>query len=174
MKHVLVCKVENKPGVLNRISSLFRRRLYNIDSLTVSPTENPAVSRMTIVVDATRTDARIVERNLYKLVNTIEVKDVTDLPAVKRDLALIKVHTNPDTRSEVLNLVDIFRGKVVDVAPSSVIIELTGEVKKIDSFIEVLKEFGIAELVRTGLVAMERGRSDKEVPAVAAAQQVNI
>ncbi len=159
MKHVLVARVENKPGVLNRVASLFRRRGFNIDSLTVGETEVPEVSRMTIVVDATRTDASRVVHNLYKLVNVIEVEDITEKPAVVRDLVLIKVKADAKTRPEIIQLTQVFRGHVVDVAPESLIVELTGEEDKINSFVDVMRPFGIIEMVRTGIVAMVRGTS---------------
>jgi acetolactate synthase-1/3 small subunit len=154
---VLVALVENKPGVLTRVASLFRRRNFNIESLTVGHTDSPDVSRMTIVVDATRTNAVMVERNLYKLVNVIDVRDVTRAPAVMRDLALIKVRTDAQTRFEVLQLVNVYRAKVVDVCADSVIIEVTGPEAKLNSLVEMLRPFGIIEMVRTGLVAMVRG-----------------
>jgi acetolactate synthase I/III small subunit len=157
MQHTLIALVENKPGVLNRVSSLFRRRNFNIESLNVGRTENPSVSRMTIVVDSEALDARKVEANLYKLVNVIDVQDVTHQPAVARDLALIKVSARADQRAEIANLAAIFRAKIVDVAPDSVIVEITGTEDKIESLLELLKPIGILEMVRTGQVAMMRG-----------------
>jgi acetolactate synthase-1/3 small subunit len=155
--HVLVALVENKPGVLTRVASLFRRRGFNIESLTVGHTDSPEISRMTIVVDANKTDATMVEHNLYKLVNVIEVQDVTRQPAVMRDLALIKVAINERTRFEIVQLADIYHAKVVDVCPDSMILEVTGPEAKIDSIAEMLQPYGILEMVRTGLVAMVRG-----------------
>jgi len=155
--HVLVALVENKPGVLTRVASLFRRRNFNIESLTVGHTDSPDVSRMTIAVDATRTNAAMVIQNLYKLVNVIEVQDVTHAPAVMRDLALIKVKTDGQNRFEVLQLVNIYRAKVVDVCAESIIVEVTGPEAKINSLVEMLEPYGILEMVRTGLVAMVRG-----------------
>lgn len=157
MQHTLIALVENKPGVLNRVASLFRRRNFNIDSLNVGQTETAEISRMTIVVDSDSVDARKVEANLYKLVNVIDVQDVTGQPAVMRDLALIKVKANLDQRAEIANLASIFRGRIVDVAAESVIVEITGTEDKIDSLIELLRPFGIIEMVRTGQVAMMRG-----------------
>ncbi|HEY3288807.1 MAG TPA: acetolactate synthase small subunit [Anaerolineae bacterium] len=157
-KHILVALVENKPGVLNRVASLFRRRNFNIDSLAVGTTDDPAVSRMTIVVDASRTSAAMVERNLYKLVNVIDVQDVTHVPTVVRELALIKVRVaNTQQRSEIGHLADMFQSRVVDVKKDSVIIEITGDEEKVDAIINVLNEYGIVEVVRTGRVAMARG-----------------
>lgn len=157
MQHTLIALVENRPGVLNRVASLFRRRNFNIESLNVGHTDNAEISRMTIVVDSDQVDARKVEANLYKLVNVIDVHDVTSQPAVMRDLALIKVKANLDQRSEIANLASIFRGRIVDVAPQSVIVEITGTEDKIDSLTELLRPFGILEMVRTGQVAMVRG-----------------
>jgi len=154
---VLVALVENKPGVLNRVASLFRRRGYNIESLTVGHTETTELSRMTIVVNVAKTSAYQVEQNLYKLVNVLKVDDVTDSAAVTRDLALIKVQVAPETRSDIMQIVNIFRAKVVDIAPDSMIVEVTGSEAKVDSMVELLRPIGILELVRTGLVAMERG-----------------
>ncbi len=158
MKSTLIALVEDKPGVLTRVASLFRRRAFNIESLTVGHTEKPGVSRMTKVVDSTTTDAEKVAQNLLKLVNVIKVENITDAPAVTRDLALIKVHTeNSTTRSEIMQLVDTFRGRVVDVGRNSIMIEVTGTDDKIDSLAEVMRPYGIKEMVRTGLVAMVRG-----------------
>ncbi|MEN8241397.1 MAG: acetolactate synthase small subunit [Chloroflexota bacterium] len=157
MQHTLIAKVENKPGVLNRVASLFRRRNFNIESLNVGHTENPNVSRMTIVVDKPDLDARKVEANLYKLVNVLDVLDVTNQPTVTRDLALIKVAAEPEKRAEVANLANIFRAHIVDVAPDSIIVEITGTEDKIEGLVELLRPIGITEMVRTGQVAMLRG-----------------
>ena len=160
MKRTLIARVEDKPGVLNRIASLFRRRAFNIESLTVGHTEAVGVSRMTIMVDSTRTGAEKVAQNLAKLVNVIKVEDVSDAPAVMRDLALIKVRT-PDTRTraELMQIVETFRARVVDVGLETLIVEATGTEEKIDGLVDVLRAFGIAEMVRTGRVAMVRGKS---------------
>lgn len=155
--HVLVALVENKPGVLTRVASLFRRRGFNIESLTVGHTDNPDISRMTIVIDTSKTNAAMVANNLFKLVNVIDVQDVTREPTVSRDLALIKVRVNSQTLFEVNQLVDIYRAKVVDICPESVIVEVTGPEAKIESIVGMLKPYGILEMVRTGLVAMVRG-----------------
>jgi acetolactate synthase I/III small subunit len=157
MQHTLIALVENKPGVLNRVASLFRRRNFNIESLNVGRTENPEISRMTIVMDSADLDARKAEANLYKLVNVIDVQDVTNQPAVTRDLALIKVKAGPAQRAEVSNLASIFRAKIVDVCPDTVILEITGTEDKIESLLELLKPIGIIEMVRSGQVAMTRG-----------------
>jgi acetolactate synthase-1/3 small subunit len=157
MKYTLSALVENKPGVLNRVASLFRRRGFNIDSLTVGRTQVPEISRMTIVMEGTDLEAQKVEKNLYKLVNVIQVEQLSDKPAVTRDLALIKVAVDSATRAEVMQLCDIFRAHIVDVSPKSVVIEITGDERKIESFTEMLRPNGILEMVRTGVVAMERG-----------------
>jgi acetolactate synthase I/III small subunit len=159
MQHTLIALVENKPGVLNRVASLFRRRCFNIESLNVGRTEKPDISRMTIVVDSDQVEAGRVEANLYKLVNVIDVQDVTNQPAVTRDLALVKVKAVPDQRAEIANLASIFRGRIVDVAADSVIVEITGTEDKIESLLELLKPIGVLEMVRTGQVAMMRGNA---------------
>jgi acetolactate synthase-1/3 small subunit len=157
-RHTLVALVENKPGVLNRVASLMRRRNFNIDSLAVGTTEDPNVSRMTIVIDASKTNAALVERNLYKLVNVIDVQDVTNQPTVMRELALIKVRVADAThRGEIKQIADMFQSRVVDVAKESVMLEVTGEETKVDSIINVLQDYGIIEVVRTGRIAMTRG-----------------
>jgi acetolactate synthase I/III small subunit len=159
MLYTFIALVENKPGVLNRVASLFRRRNFNIESLAVGRTEKPEVSRMTIVVDCAHgdLDAHRIEANLYKLVNVIDVQDVTRQPSVTRDLALIKVQVGPEKRAEVNSLAGIFRAHLVDVAADSVIVEITGTEEKIEGMVELLRPFGIVEMVRTGQVAMTRG-----------------
>ena len=157
MRHTLVARVQDEPGVLNRVASLFRRRAFNIESLTVGQSEAKDYSRMTVVVDTARVPARLVEESLRKLVPVSEVKDVTELPTVDRDLALIRVSCAAAERGEVTQLADIFRGRIVDVAPDSVIIEVTGDGAKVDGLVELLRPRGILEMVRTGKVAMLRG-----------------
>jgi acetolactate synthase-1/3 small subunit len=158
MQYTFITLVENKPGVLNRVASLFRRRNFNIESLAVGRTEKPEISRMTIVVDCqSEFDAHKIEANLYKLVNVIDVQDVTHQPAVTRDLALIKVQVGPEKRAEVNNLAAIFRARIVDVAPDSVIVEITGTEDKVESMVELLRPLGIVEMVRTGQISMTRG-----------------
>jgi acetolactate synthase-1/3 small subunit len=170
MAHTFVAYVEDKPGVLNRVASLMRRRAFNIESLTVGHTDQSGVSRMTVVVDTDDLGARRLEANLYKLVNVLRVESVTDVPAVVRDLALIKVQADAGTRPQVMQLVDVFRARVVDVANESLVIEITGTEDKIDGLTEVLRPFGIIEMVRTGIVAMRRGSNGvpPEPPRVAA------
>mgnify|MGYP000013973731 CR=1 FL=1 len=157
MRNAFAVYVEDLPGVLNRVASLFRRRAFNIESLTVGHTETDGVSRMTIVVDTDEHGARRLEANLYKLVNVLRVDDLTVRPSVERDLAMIKVAATPETRTHIMQLVDVFRARMIDVAPDSVIIETTGTEDKIDGLIEVLKQYGVIEMVRTGRVAMARG-----------------
>jgi len=157
MRHTLVARVQDEPGVLNRVASLFRRRAFNIESLTVGQSEEKDYSRMTVVVDTARVPARLVEESLRKLVPVAEVRDVTELPTVDRDLALIRVSCAAVDRAEVAQLADIFRGRIVDVAPESVIVEVTGDGAKVDGLVELLRPRGILEMVRTGKVAMLRG-----------------
>jgi acetolactate synthase I/III small subunit len=160
MLNTFVVHVENKPGVLTRVSSLFRRRAFNIDSLTVGRTEKPEVSRMTITVEADGDQARRIEANLYKLVNVLLVENVTNEPIISRDLALIKIAANQQTRESVLNLANVFRARVLDVSVDSVTIEITGNEEKIDRLVELLQPFEILEMVRTGIVAMRRGKTN--------------
>ncbi len=157
MKHILVALVEDRPGVLNRVASLFRRRAFNIESLTVGHTQEPHISRMTIVVDAEQTSARLVEDNLAKLINVVDVQDVTEMDTITRDLALIKVRADAAGRAEIAQLADIFRARIVDVAQDSVVVEATGDEDKIDGLVELLRPKGILEMVRTGRIAMLRG-----------------
>lgn len=157
MKHILAAYVEDKPGVLNRVASLFRRRAYNIESLTVGHTENPGVSRMTIVVDTDSSTVDRIEANLYKLVNVLRVDNLTRKPSVSRDLALVKVSVTTDNRNEVIQLADLFRARIVDVTNESLIIEITGTEEKIEGLVDVLRPFGIIEMVRTGILSMSRG-----------------
>jgi len=171
MLNTYVVYVENKPGVLTRVASLFRRRAFNIDSLTVGRTEKPEVSRMTITVDADLDQARRIEANLYKLVNVLLVENITNQAAIVRDLAMIKVAATHEARSHVLELASVFRARVVDVAPESLIIEITGGEDKIDGLLEVLRPYGVLEMVRTGIVAMRRGA--KCSPSVATANTLS-
>jgi len=159
MLNTYVVYVENKPGVLTRVASLFRRRAFNIDSLTVGRTEKPEVSRMTITVDADDDQAKRIEANLYKLVNVLLVENISHQPAIVRDLAMIKVAATHDARSHVLELASVFRARVVDLSPESLTIEITGAEDKIDGLLEVLRPYGVIEMVRTGIVAMRRGNS---------------
>src|SRR5689334_13146054 len=151
--------VDNKPGVLNRVASLFRRRAFNIESLTVGHTETPGLSRMTIVVDTDERGARLVEANLYKLIPVRRVDNITRVPTIARDLAMIKVSATGDARTQVMQLVDVYRARIVDVSPESLVIETTGTEDKIDSLLEVLRPYGVMEMVRTGRVEMARGNT---------------
>src|SRR5260221_1483882 len=157
MLHTFAVYVDNKPGVLNRVSSLFRRRAFNIESLTVGHTETAGVSRMTVVVDTDEYGARRLEAHLYKLVPCRRVDNITSAPCISRDLALIKVAATGDARTHVMQLVDVYRARIVDVSPESLVIETTGTEDKIDSLVEVLRPYGVVEMVRTGRVAMMRG-----------------
>lgn len=153
-----VVHVEDKPGVLNRVASLFRRRSFNIESLNVGHTHERGVSRMTIVVDADADKAKRIEANLYKLVSVLHVEDVSEQPSVVRTMAVIKVEAGPDQRGDVLNTCEIFRARVVDAGPDSLIVEGTGTCEKIEGLISALRPFGITETVRAGAIAMTRGR----------------
>lgn len=160
MHQTLIATVENKPGVLNRVASMFRRRNFNIDSLNVGRTERDDVSRMTIVVDSQNTPAHLVEANLYKLVNVIDVQDVTNQKAILRELAFIKLEAPPEKRSEILSLANIFDANVVDVGPDSLIVQIVANEDRVNSLVELLRPFTILEMVRTGHVAMMRGKAD--------------
>ncbi len=149
--------VDNKPGVLNRVASLFRRRAFNIESLTVGHTEKQGISRMTIVVDTDERGARLVEANLYKLIPSAASTTSRQVPTIARDLAMIKVAAIGDARTQVMQLVDVYRARIVDVSPESLVIETTGTEDKIDSLLEVLRPYGVIEMVRTGRVEMVRG-----------------
>ena len=158
-KHIITALVQDKPGVLNRVSSMFRRRGFNIASLAVGHSEDPALSRMTFVVEG---DDEVVERvtnNLNKLIDVIKVSDISDQNSVARELALIRVTASVHTRSEIMQIVDIFRANIVDVAPDSLIIEVTGDEEKVDSLHNLLRSFGLTELMRTGTIALSRGMS---------------
>lgn len=157
MEHIFVVLVEDKPGVLNRVASLFRRRAFNIESLAVGHTDVPGISRMTIVVDGEKVNPERVIAYLYKLVNVIQVEDLSVAPMVRRDLAMIKVMATADNRAEIMQMVDVFRAHIVDVTSTSMIVEITGDEEKITGFIEVMRPIGIIEMVRTGSVAMGRG-----------------
>jgi acetolactate synthase-1/3 small subunit len=158
MKQTLNVLVEDKPGVLNRVSSLFRRRNFNIESLAVGHTHEEGVSRMTIVTDEEeRLRRNVVKQNLLKLVNVIEVEDVTDSPCVFRETALIKVAADATSRAEIMNITEIYRARIVDVATESMIVEVTGDSNKIDALADLLRPFQVIEMARTGQLAMTRG-----------------
>jgi acetolactate synthase I/III small subunit len=156
-KHTLSVLVENKPGVLARIAALFSRRGFNIDSLAVGPTEHPEISRMTVVVDVEALPLEQVTKQLNKLVEVLKVVELEPTAAVQREILLVKVRTDLQSRSHVLETVQLFRAKVVDVASDALTIEVTGNRDKLNAFLEVLEPFGIKELVQSGMVAIGRG-----------------
>ncbi len=156
-KHTIVALVEDRPGVLNRIASKWRQRGFNIESLAVGHCEVPGLSRMTFTVDGANTDIDQVSKQMYKLIEVVKVSDLTEHDMVHRELAMVKVSATPKERSAVIEIVDIFRAKITDVSPESLIIEVSGTEDKVDAMLEMLKSYGIKELVRTGRVAMTRG-----------------
>jgi len=158
-KHTLVALVEDKPGVLNRIASLFRRRSFNIISLAVGGSEHPGLSRMTTVVVGDSAQVEQVRKQLEKLINVVKVSDITEEEMVSRELALIKVKTTASTRSEIMQIVGIFRANIVDVAPGSLTVEVTGDEDKLHSLLGLLRDFGVKEVSRTGKIALTRGSS---------------
>ena len=158
-KHTLVALVEDKPGVLNRIASLFRRRAFNIQSLAVGGSEHPGLSRMTIVVGGDAAQVEQVRKQLEKLINVVKVSDITEEDMVTRELALIKVKASASTRSEIMQIVGIFRANIVDVGPNSLTVEVTGDENKLNSLLRLLRGFGVKELSRTGRIALTRGSS---------------
>ena len=162
LKRTISVVVENKFGVLARIATLFAARGFNIDSLAVGETEDPAVSRMTIVASGSEAVLEQVEKQLNKLIDVIKVQNYEGQPHIERDLALIKVKVDKSTRSEIFQIVDIFRARVVDVAAESLIIEITGGEEKIEAIETLLKPFGIKEMVRTGIIAMARGARKRD------------
>jgi acetolactate synthase-1/3 small subunit len=157
MRHTLVALVEDKPGVLTRMASLFRRRGFNIESIAVGHSELPNLSRMTIVVNGTANILEQVRKQLGKVVNVVKVTDVTEDNITVRELALIKVKATSSTRSEIIEIADIFRANIVDVAADSLTIEITGDEDKVDSMLKLLRGFGVKEVARTGRIAMLRG-----------------
>ena len=158
MKHTLVALVEDRPGVLTRVASLFRRRGFNIHSLAVGTTEEEGISRMTIVVDGDNGIVEQVQQQLYKLIDVVKVTDLTGEETVLRELALVKVRCEASNRREVLDLIEIFRAQVVDVSSESLIIQIVAEEDRLDALVELLRPYGVVEMVRTGRVAMSRGQ----------------
>jgi acetolactate synthase-1/3 small subunit len=156
-KHTLSILVENHAGVLSRISGLFSRRGFNIDSLAVGTTEDPKISRITIVITGDDYTVEQLTKQLNKLIDVIKIREVKPRESVRREIALIKVTATSETRGEIIQIVDIFRANVVDVSLNTLTIELTGTEEKIEAFKEMIKSFGIKELVRTGTIALERG-----------------
>jgi acetolactate synthase-1/3 small subunit len=159
MKHLISALVENEPGVLAHVAGMFAARGFNIDSLVVGRTEDPQISRMTIVVIGSARILEQVRKQLEKIVNVVRVRDFNSVETVQRDLMLIRIHVLPEKRPEVLALVDLFRGRVVDISRSSVMVELAGPEEKLEAFIDLVRPYGIRELARTGLIAMQRGRT---------------
>ncbi len=159
-KHVLTILVENKPGVLTRIAGLFARRGFNIDTLTVGPTDDEHISRVTLTVDGALHPIDQVTKQLHKLINVLKIRDLEPDETVTRELALFKVAVDGVQRAEVLQLTDIFRGRVVDVTRRSIIVEITGTTDKIESFEALLRPFGMVEMMRTGEIAIARGRGE--------------
>ena len=162
-----VAYVEDQPGVLNRIASLFRRRNFNIVSLNVGRTHEPGISRMTVVVEADDDKARRIEANLYKLVNVLSVEDISKQPNIVRDIALIKVKAPPEKRSEVLQLCQVFRARALDVGPDTLVVEITGTQDKIEGLLAILSPFGVLEMVQSGTVAMTRGDISSAAKSIA-------
>lgn len=161
MKHKVAVLVENNPGVLAKVSNLFSRRGYNIDSLVVSDTEDKTISRMTIVVDGDEKTIEQVTKQLHKLVDVIKVNDLTNDDTVCRQLLLVRVAADRETRGEIIQLMDIFRARIIDIGRRSLIIEATGDESKIDAVLKSLQPFGIQEIVKTGISAMVRSPKDK-------------
>ena len=161
--HTIISLVQDKPGVLARVASLFRRRGFNIASLAVGHSEKPGLSRMTFVVDGDQYTVDQATKQLDKLVDVVKVSDISEADVVARELALIKVSITDQTRSQIIEIVQLFRAKIVDVGSMSLVVETTGEEAKIDALIELLQPFNITELMRTGRVAMVRGKSTGEI-----------
>ncbi|MDD5127019.1 MAG: acetolactate synthase small subunit [Dehalococcoidales bacterium] len=156
-QHTLVALVQDKPGVLNRVASIFRRRGFNIDSIAVGHSELPNISRMTIVVNGTSTMVEQARKQLAKAINVVKVVDITEENITARELALVKVKATSDTRSDILEIADIFRANIVDVSMESLTIETTGDEDKVESMIKLLQGFGVMEIARAGKIAMVRG-----------------
>ena len=157
MKHTLSVMVENKPGVLARVAGLFARRGFNIDSLAVGVTDKPEISRMTVVVDVEEHSLEQVYKQLNKLINVIKVIDLPDENSVQREMVLAKVKADPTARAEIIEIVEIFRGKIVDVGKGTLSVEVTGPGQKLRAFEDLLRPYGLVEMVRTGTIALPRG-----------------
>jgi len=157
MQHTITALVENKPGVLARVSGLFARRGFNIESLAVSITDDPSVSRMTIVVEGDDAILEQITKQLHKLIDVIKVEDYQGMPIVQRELAMIKVNAEASARPDIMQIVNIFRAKIIDISDKTFTVEVTGGIEKVDAMEELLKPYGIRELVRTGRIAMMRG-----------------
>ena len=159
-KHILSILVENKPGVLARVAGLFSRRGFNIDTLAVGPTDDPTLSRITLTLDGAMHPIDQVTKQLHKLVNVIKIRDLEPAETVARELALFKVSADGASRAEVMQMVEIFRGKIIDVSKRSVIVEVTGSWEKIEAFERMVRPFGLIEMARTGEIAISRGRGE--------------
>ena len=159
-KHILSLQVENQPGVLARIAGLFSRRGFNIDTLTVGPTEDPNISRVTLTVDGALHPIDQVTKQLHKLVNVIKIRDMEPADTVARELAMFKVHADGANRAEVMQIVEIFRAKIIDVTKRSIVAEVTGTRDKIEAFERMVRPFGMVEMARTGEIAISRGRTE--------------
>jgi acetolactate synthase-1/3 small subunit len=156
-RHVLVAIVNNRPGVLNRVASLMRARNFNIESLAVSHLDDPEISRMTITLQGDDVNVEQAAKQLYKLIDVLKVQDVTDDPTVQHELVLVKVRATDRNRGELISIVEMYKARIVDMAPDSVIVETTGTESEVDALIALLRGYGIKELVRTGTVVMSRG-----------------
>jgi acetolactate synthase-1/3 small subunit len=159
-KHILAIMVENKPGVLTRIAGLFARRGFNIATLAVGPTDDPAVSRVTLTLDGAKHPIDQVTKQLHKLVNVLKIRDLEPDETLARELALFKVSTDGASRAEVMQICEIFRAKIVDVTKRSVVVEVTGTYEKVEAFERLVRPFGLIEMARTGEIAISRGRSE--------------
>ncbi|MHB0975562.1 MAG: acetolactate synthase small subunit [Candidatus Aquicultorales bacterium] len=160
-KHILSVLVENRPGVLTRVAGLFSRRGFNIDSLAVGTTDDPAVSRMTVVVDAAEHPLEQITKQLYKLVNVVKISDLDPHESVQRELVLMRVNAAPTNRAEVVETANIFRANIVDVSKNTLTIEISGSEDKVEALIDLLRPYGIKELVRTGRIALARGKTSE-------------
>ena len=160
MKHILSILVENKPGVLSRVTGLISRRGFNIDSLSVGPTEDPTMSRITIIVKADDVAYEQITKQLHKLVSVYKITDLTDEDAIERELALFKVSAPPDRRHEIIEIANVFRANIVDVGKNSLTIEATGDESKLEAMEDLFRAYGLKQLVRTGKIAMSRNSKD--------------
>jgi acetolactate synthase-1/3 small subunit len=165
MKHTISIQVYNHSGVLARVAGLFSRRGYNIESIAVGITEDPGISRMTIIVDGDENIVEQITKNVHKLIDVLKVSDISDEDTVDRELALIKVATDTSNRSEILQIVDIFRAHIVDVSEKSVMVEIVGDEQKLEAIIQLLRPYGIKELTRTGKISMVRGSKPQTIPS---------
>lgn len=156
-RHILSVLVENKPGVLSRVTGLISRRGFNIESLSVGPTEDATMSRLTVIMMADDVAYEQITKQLHKLISVHKITDLTQEEAIERELVLIKVHANPERRSEIIEIANVFRAKIVDVGKSSLTIEVTGDASKIAGIEDLLRAYGIKEIIRTGIIAMSRG-----------------